>query len=154
MFLKVVLFCSQGLGRIYRQVKWKVYYSNKGNFMGLSNEILFILIFLAFSYLWIKTLDWNLPMRFNMSVSVVCTLKQNIGFYFKIFAQEQEQLSKNIISFHFKRLKFYVSTNAWKINIVFRAVGTFPTVTNDWNHAIMWSFLESWVWLPIYSCIW
>ena len=71
MFLKVVLFCSQGLGRIYRQVKWKVYYLNKGNFMGLSNEISFILIFLAVFYLWIKTLDWNLPMRYNMSVSVI-----------------------------------------------------------------------------------
>ena len=70
MFLKVVLFCSQGLGRIYRQVKWKVYYLNKGNFMGLSNEISFVLIFLAVSYLWIKTLDWNLPLRYNMSVSV------------------------------------------------------------------------------------
>ena len=70
MFLKVVLFGSQGLGRIYRQVKWKVYYLNKGNFMGLSNEISFILIFLAVFYLWIKTLDWNLPMRYNMSVSV------------------------------------------------------------------------------------
>ena len=38
--------------------------------MGLSNEISFILIFLAVVYLWIKTLDRNLPMRFNMSVSV------------------------------------------------------------------------------------
>ena len=47
MFLKVVLFCSQGLGRIYRQVQWKFYYLNKGKFIGLSNEISFILIFLA-----------------------------------------------------------------------------------------------------------
>ena len=66
----------------------------------------------------------------GIKASINICVKQNIGFYFKIFAQEKEQLSKNIISFHFKRLKFYVSTNPWKINIVFRAVGTFPTVTN------------------------
>ena len=86
MFLKVVLFCSQGLGRIYRQVQWKFYYLNEGQIMGLSNEISFILIFLAVSQLWIKMLDWNLPMRYNMSVSVYI-FETLIGWEIKEYIQ-------------------------------------------------------------------
>ena len=70
MFLKVVLFCSQGLGRIYRQVKWKFYYLNKGKFMGLSNEILFILIFLAVPVQQVKMFWSKLAVRRYLSSSV------------------------------------------------------------------------------------
>ena len=73
MFLKVVLFCSQGLGRIYRQVQWKFYYLNKGKFMGLSNEIWFILIFLAVPVQQVKMFWSKLAVWRYLSSSVFLT---------------------------------------------------------------------------------
>ena len=70
MFLKLVLFCSKGLGRIYRQVQWKFYYLNKGILMGLSNEISFILIFLAVPVQQVKMIWSKLAVRRYLSSSV------------------------------------------------------------------------------------
>ena len=79
MFLKVVLFCSQGLGRIYRQVQWKFYYLNKGKFMGLSNEISFILIFLAVPVQQVKMFCSKLAVRRYLSSSVcICIILMDI----------------------------------------------------------------------------
>ena len=73
MFLKVVLFCFEGLGRIYRQVQWKIYYLNNDKFMGLSNEIWFILIFLAVPVQQVKMFWSKLAVRRYLSSSVFLT---------------------------------------------------------------------------------